>query len=441
MRIDPDPYQGHHAEPSPSDTLKESLMDKVVAFYLDGEDFNGLPLFARNSTPDEVWLALKELVADGSIQVVSSKDFENPHIRPWANRRSKADQVESIEAVRMGNANSDEDRICLYPTPKAMESRIKVDDFIDEPYRRAQALGHGDLELRFFSFDAMEGYRNDPRYHFTYWDYGLNFGIGDDAFMDDSELEKDKFASAEVGFAYMVPISATGQINRRVCLFLHDLANLSPEHQRRIETYEIKGAELADLKPHAMWYASQMGLWPDGIGIFEKMLLEMVAINTLTSAAFGEPLFKSTERPREYGWVLRASQKEWDDFIHLSDKLFSENINVKLLDSLKSPKLTEDGNQIGSISRLQWVLENVISLDPVRVRSLLQTFRDIREARQKPAHALRQNVSDASLVRKQRDLLVEIVRCVENFRTVFAELPANSAWVPDQVLSEDVYSL
>jgi hypothetical protein len=416
-------------------------MDRVVKFYLNGDDFNGLPIMAKDPTPDEIWPVIEELVTEGEIQVVTNRDFPNPHIRPWSSRRTIADQIESVELIRSGNNAIEEDRVCLYPTPRAMLGRLDHSLYVDEPYRRELAKGNGDLELRYFTFDAMEGYRNDPRYHFTYWDFGLSFGIGDDAYVDEGEPNKDKVASVDVGFAYITPQDDDAPIKRRICLFLKDLSCLSPEHQRRIETYEIKGDELGTLSPHPMWYAAQMGNWPDGIGPFEKILLEMEAINELSTNAYGEPLFRSTERPREFGWVLRASQAEWDQFVVQADKLLSDNLSSKALDAMGAPKKDANNTDIGTLNRLQWVLENRTTLNLDQVRARLQSLRDVREARQKPAHALRQNVTDRTIIRKQRDLLAEISLSVEALRILLSRHSSNSSWTADELLEGTFYAL
>lgn len=421
--------------------LQESILNQIVSFYLKGEDFNGLTIFRGEDLSDRIWSALFALIKQGDVQVVTGSDYLNPHIRPWASRRTVEDQISSVEQIRNVKGASEEDRVCLYPTPQAMNSKLDGHKYVQEPYRRELALGNGTLELRFFSMDAMEGYRNDPRYYFTFGDFGLSFGIGDEAYLDDNEPEKDKVSALHVGFAYVLPKDDSDPITRRICMFLCDLSKLSPEHQRRMESYEVKGVELVKLQPHPVWFGSQMGHWPDGIGLFEKILLEMEAINKLSISAYGEPLFKNVDRPREFGWVLRASQSEWDGFVLQADKLLSDNLNGRALDAMGAPKTDDSGKVIGTIGRLQWVLENRTNLGTEQVKMRLRSFREVREARQKPAHALRNNVHDSTIVRKQRDLLSEISTSLEALEILFSRHPKNQSWKPDELLKGTVYVL
>ncbi len=167
----------------------------------------------------------------------------------------------------------------------------------------------------------------------------------------------------------------------------------------------------------------------------------MRAINELTTSAYGKPLFKNVDRPREFGWVLRASQSEWDGFVSQADKLLSENLNAKALDAMGAPKNDDSGKAMGSISRLQWVLENRANLPSKQVDLRLKSFREVRDARQKPAHALRKNVHDNTIVRKQRDLLNEISVSLEALEIIFSRHPNNKSWKPDELLRGTVYAL
>lgn len=77
-------------------------------------------------------------------------------------------------------------------------------------------------------------------------------------------------------------------------------------------------------------------------------------------------------------------------------------------------------------------------VSPDEAADLLQPWREVRGARQNPAHALRENVTDETLVRRQAQLLVDVGRSLVGIRTEFTALPENEHWTPDSPLNRDV---
>ena len=201
---------------------------------------------------------------------------------------------------------------------------------------------------------------------------------------------------------------------RRACAFLRDLGTLTPEHQRRWETYEESTHEL---HPHPVWFAAMMGHWPDGIGPFEKVIAELRAANELFARAFERDLLTNTDRPRELGWILRPSGSEWEQFVLTMDKLLSDNLRGSALDAAEAPRKSTDGEAIGTIRRLEHVLVAKAAVSLGEAADLLRPWREVRRARQDPAHALRENVTDETFVRRQAQLLVEVGRSLVGIRT------------------------
>ncbi|MDA0302357.1 MAG: hypothetical protein O2822_07495, partial [Chloroflexi bacterium] len=292
------------------------LLQTIIDHYLGSGDFNGLPL-----RPDSPLLQdrdlLASLIAEGLVETISEEDFPNPHIRPWSNQRPRDAQVNDIDDVARGNRT-----VCLYPTPAALAPVVDPALFQKEPYRRRLAEGGGQLEPVYFDFDVLESYRNDPRFRYEQWDFGLEISVTDSVYGDENVPERDK-TSVTVGYAYNVTSLNEGPIARRACAFLTDLADLTPEHQRRWETYEV---EPDGVLPHPEWTRSMSGHFPEGSGPFERFMSELEAVNELSLNAFGEPFFSTTERPDDFGWITRASTQEWDRFVLTLDKLISDNI-------------------------------------------------------------------------------------------------------------------
>ena len=237
----------------------------------------------------------------------------------------------------------------------------------------------------------------------------------------------------ECGYAYDHRVDYRGDepIRRYWCAFLHDLVSLPARHQTRLSTFERDGA---DLVPHPEWWDREIGgRWTDTIGPFTKILWELKAINDVWTIAFGTPLFTSVERPRAWGWVLRPTTGAWNEFILLTDKLLSDNLQHKGLDAAGAPGTDAADNRLGSLSRLQELFLKVSSTTTVdNVRYVLQPLREVRKERQSPAHRIEDTTSDANIVNRQRDLLRDVADSLHGIRVFVQSHPEvrGSEWKP-----------
>lgn len=407
----------------------EALLTEVLAQYRTSRDFNG---FYVGPDKTDLFDPAIALTRAGLIQVVSEKDYPNPHIRPWPSKRSLEDQVESIHDLTGSDYG-----LCLYPTPKALANHPAPDHYSDEPFRQAMADGRGTLELAFFRFDVLEQYRNDPRFEFSFSDFGCDAVVSDQVYRDENESDHDKIIMEHIGFAYDLSgyevEDVSSPIIRRVCAFYGDLAKLTSVHQRRWQTYEVSAE---GLRPHSVWWMQQMGHFGDGLGPFERFMSELKAINELSERAIGEPLFATTERPRELGWILRPSQQEWDAFVQLLDKMVSENLRSKALTATGAPKQNGDGQPLGSLNRLAALMESK-GIRPELVGEVMEPFREVRSGRSKPAHALRENIDDRTFVHRQVDLIGRVTQSLVQLRWWWQGHPANRDWQPPDYLADD----
>lgn len=405
------------------------MIDRICEAYLESPDFNGLRFDGTHA--DERREAI-DLVRTGSVQVVSEEDFLNPSIRPWPSLRDVEEQVASIESLGDGRS-----ALCLYPTAAVLKDRA-AGRYPDRPYQQRMAEGRGTLELAYFEFPVLEQYRNDPRFYFLFDDFGADAVIGDDAYADESEPAHDKIIMNHIGFAYDLSRYELAEpdtpIVRRVCAFYGDLAKLSARHQQRWQTYQLE--DEAQLHPHPVWWGQEMGHWADGLGPFDRLFMELEALSTLYERAFGKPLLRVTERPDGFGWILRATQHEWDSFVQQLDKLLSENIEHDALTAAGVRRKDEADQPVGTLKRIEMLLlDKRIPADAVR--RVLQPLRDVRAARQAPAHALRTNVTNTTFVRRQVELLEEVNFSIEHLRRLFQTHPANRDWnEPDYLTKE-----
>ncbi|GAA3278535.1 ATPase AAA [Paenarthrobacter aurescens] len=398
------------------------MLKKVKRRYLESRDFNGLHVSTSRNTTEEIDGAV-ELAEAGMVEVVGPSDYLNIHIRPWPSRRTVAKQIEELREL-----SEDDYGVCLYPKAKALKKTKLPGKFENAPFSKAMARGRSTLELAFFSADVLEGYRNDARFRFGMGDFGINFGLSDEAFEDRDQPKKDRVGLLHLGFAYDMrqydPQASDSPIIRRVAAFYGDLDDLTPEHQQRWASFQVakKGVD-----PHPVWYASQMGHWPDGMGPFARLAQELKAIGDLFENVWGIRLFRSHELPDDFGWILRADQREWDHFIHSFDKLLSDNIDDGALDKAKVPRTNEKGDPLGTLGRFELFM-TMKHVAPESAKWALRPLRQVRAARQKPAHALRTNVTDQTFVRKQKDLLHDVNEVLINIRQWLSSHPQNREW-------------
>lgn len=67
-------------------------------------------------------------------------------------------------------------------------------------------------------------------------------------------------------------------------------------------------------------------------------------------------------------------------------------------------------------------------VEPDKAKWALAPLKEVRMARQKPAHALRTNVTDRTFVHKQKQLMHDIDEVLINIRQWLASRPRNRGW-------------
>jgi hypothetical protein len=97
----------------------------------------------------------------------------------------------------------------------------------------------------------------------------------------------------------------------------------------------------------------------------------------------------------------------------------------------------ERGQNLGTLSRLARLLE-ARGIPADDVCQVLKPIRDVRSARQHPAHALRTNVTDATLVHQQVDLLERVTDALNVLRTLWQQHPASADWTEPAYVSESM---
>ncbi|MGH9429540.1 MAG: AAA family ATPase, partial [Terriglobia bacterium] len=173
---------------------------------------------------------------------------------------------------------------------------------------------------------------------------------------------------------------------------------------------------------------SILGDFPERLSLYQAVLLEIKTINEICRAMGRTPIFKKdfadNLRPREFGYLLRPTLKEFNDFVHLVDKMLSENINRDFFRDDVSFETEEDRGdgkivvkQRGTIQILDdWLDSQFRQDDRSSIEEMLQTLRRVRALRQRPAHAIKENEFNEKYIHEQRELMKSVYRAVKILR-------------------------
>lgn len=417
----------------------DSMMDIVTSHYLSSGDFNGITLGALSGELGLEYTDLNELVfpkiEDDLLGIVFPSTDVNPHILRTGLEPPEV-QIEKLREYDHQYA------ACVYPRPKHLNDVVDREEYRGRPFLLELALGEPQLAFCSFDLSVLEHYRNDPRY--TYSNDGVrgSISITSDFYESDEMPEADKILLQSFGFSY------DDDLNRAVAVFFRDLSRLSSEHQQIWKSRQLEGEYLL----HPDYYRNMViGDWGQGISIFNAFLLELQTINRMSVDMGRPPLFRNDfeddQPPRGFSFLIRPTKKEYFDFVLLLDKLMSENLNKDFFQnkvSYESEEELPDGRLVvrrkGTIRILEdWLSKFFRPEDPEPLEDMISAFKKIRRLRQRPAHALEDNVFDQSYIHEQRELMIEAYTAVRTIRLALDNHPNLVNFNPPQVLNGEIW--
>lgn len=400
-----------------------TVLAYISEFFLSSRDFNGLPIRSLRKHFGLDMLAtrglLEELAQAGSIDLLFGNVHPNPHIKAFSHITHEQ-QLEFLRDIGLT------DSVCIYPSKKQLSTLPLDSRFEGRPFDLELARGCGQLDYRVFDLSVLEHYRNDPRYYYETNFINGSISIKDEYFENESMPKHDQVLLQRFGFAYDC------DLNRAVAVFLRYLADLSPEHQRVWHAKMLYG----DYKLHPDYYRSSiLGEWGTRISIFEAFTLELKTINEMAALMGKPPLFRQTfqsERPKDFGFLLRPTLAEFNAFFLLLDKMLSDNMDKAFFGGdvpLEEDKTRPDGKievrQKGTLALLEeWIRKYFSPADPEPLDSMFKAFRTVRQLRQKPAHAVDENVFDIAYFKDQRRHMIDAYDGLRTLRLVLANHPA-----------------
>ena len=302
---------------------KDRILKVITEKYLSSEEFNGYLLNGLASEKQNII----ELVQEGKIEINFGDRHPNPHIKALE-LDDKGTQIEKIDRIGLSNA-------CAYPTKDHLKTVVDFKKYEGKPFTLRLALGEPQLNYASFDLSILESYRNDPRYHYFTADRGGWISINDEFYESSDVKPSDKTGLQTFGFCYK-----KWTMDRAVAVFYWYLSKLTPEHQQIWNSKIISG----DYFLHPDYARTAGGDWPDKESIFTAFIVELRIINEF-SRLMGRPKFfnQSYEenKPREFSFLIRPTLKEFNGFVHLLDKMISENINRDFLAMKYHTKLRE----------------------------------------------------------------------------------------------------
>lgn len=419
------------------DNESQSVLKAITEHFVRSQDFNGIVAFRlaeqEGLSHSNLMALLERLLASEKIAIAFYRFQGNPHVL----RLPPPDIQRQRELLR----SEPPSQFCVYPTAKVLAHRIDLAVFAGKPFTKRLALGEPQLTPVFFELSALEPYYRDPRYLFHYGDMGGRISIRDEAGHSSDVHDRDKIFLQTFGIAY------DGRRNRVVIVYLRYLADLSPEHQQTWNARAIQGpCEMNSDYARASLY----GDWPEHYSVYRAFLTEIEEINKLSALIGNCLLFRddfSAGRPAGLHPMLRPTGHGLQEFVHLLDKMLSENLNRDFFRNdipLEEELTREDGRvqvvPLGTLTLLRnWLSKHYRTADDADVSDeILAPIKKIRGFRQKPAHAIDKDKFDISLPGQQDKLLIDVLKALQKLRLVLMSHPrARGKYQPPDWLDGD----
>lgn len=404
--------------------MKDIILQAVTNHYLNSGDFNGLPVISllqeTGFQRSEINVSLQELINEDLIGILYSEFEPNTHILRLG-FPPKDIQISKLDTDDLFHT-------CIYPLPTHLKKVVNPAEYIAEPYKLCLALGEAQLAYRAFDLSILEFYRNDPRYYYNNDDINGSISVRDEYYESNKMHERDQVLLQTFGFAY------DEELNRAVATFIRYLADLSPEHQQIWKTKELT----RDYKLHPDYYRNNIiGDWGEKMPIFSAFINELYIINQMSLAMKRPPLFMKDygeygeDRPQKFSFLVRPTLEEFNSFVLLLDKLLSDNINKKFFQnevSYETETERDDGKIVvqpkGTLQILDdWVRKYFRPYDWTMWDESIKAMREVRKLRQKPAHAINENVFDQRYFKDQRELIIKAYDSLRTIRLLLANHP------------------
>ena len=405
------------------DLNAKTIEKRVVSFYLESGDYNGMPLSrlaeemgVRSSSLFEI---VDRLVRIGRLSIASPRQT-NPFVKAFdAPLDEQLDGLEEREPWF----------VCLYPTLSSVQEAIDPGAYDGRPFTKMLVLARPKLVAFPFSLEVLDIYEGDPRYTFALHGFGGRISALGEYY---DRLDESDRIDLPFGVGY------DDEGGRVLAVYLYRLAQLPEKHQCIWKGFLIdRECRMCD----EFFTATILGQPPEAISVYEAIIHEQVEINKLFELIYHARLFRDTfdERwPRGFSVFAKPTQEGYDAFVHLLDKMMSENINISAFgEDVARHSRVEIGEgeferrQKGSITMLaEWLSRRYPTLSSEEGLTVIEPLKRVRELRQKPAHTIVDDKYDKQFHNLQDKLVWEIYGAVSKLREILAKDPLASDYDP-----------
>lgn len=426
---------------------QQALLLAEIGYKRSGE-FNGLPLITIQRALECHWEDLREaliqIIEAGMGAIIWPEISANTHIKLLAPLEAKR------QVAYLQDLSDCPPHTCLYPSPTYLEENVERDEYRERPYTLELALGQPQLAFRTFDLHILETYRNDPRYKYSSTEIAGSISISDEYYGSQQIAPSDQILLQSFGFAY------DDQLYRVVAVYLRYLSDLSPEHQQIWKAREVSGT----FRLHPDYYRSSiLGEFPEHASIFEAFTQELQLINKMCQVMGRPSLFRTDfgeygeAWPQKFSFLLRPTLEEYNAFVHLLDKLLSDNISKKFFRddvALEEELERSDGKiEVRPKGTIRLLDEWCRTACPVEDRDVwdqaIADLKAIRQARQKPAHHVEPDVFDYELIPKQREIMKRAYTSLRTIRMTLEKHPAvatdDSIEIPNWLRDGKIWAL
>jgi hypothetical protein len=425
-------------------SLAAALLNRIIDFYLNSSDFNGIRANAilGDSEPDALE-TLKKLVGRGVVEVYSS-EYDNPHIK-------RLPALSVPQQLGFLDAASSEEHVCLFPSIKTMRRRLPSNKYRTKPFSRFLALGHPQLEPVFFQLGVLERYQSDPRYIFRFDGLDGHISVKTANYKGKEMAEADKVGLETFG------LGTSPKGHRVIVTFPRYLASMSSRHQQHWDTYRVHGKSKME-KNYAL--RGIWGQWTDGVSIYDALLAEIFHINQMCQLIGLPNLFRRDysretrgdedgsplDEPKGFGLLMVPTKKHFLEFAQILDKVISENLNTDFFAAqhleLEEKTKKESGEVVvvlkGTLRMLEeWLTKYIRIKGENGPAIVIAPLKEVRKLRQSPAHKFVDDEFSIKYQERKEDLIAEVYRSVSNIRMFFQTHPkAQGYQFPDHLKPE-----